>query len=124
MLQVRETSPFGFPILEVTGDLHVDSFEILEQALLKTLESRPERVGMDLRGVTYADLVGVSAVESAAQATRKLGGRLIIVGVSSDYRRAAMSGQRWMKLGDLCSHAPQACASCLIARHCNARVVA
>ena len=50
MLQVCETNLFGFPVVEVAGNLDMGNADILQEALLGAMQRKPERLGVDLRG--------------------------------------------------------------------------
>lgn len=122
MLQVCENNLFGFPVVEVAGNLDMGNAHMLQEALLGAMQSKPERLGVDLRGVTSADLAGITIIEWAAQAVRTWGARLVLLGASLEYQAAAQSSSRWLRLDDLCAGAPAACSHCPIMNLCERRL--
>jgi anti-sigma B factor antagonist len=74
-------------IFDVTGDIDLANSPEIRKALLREVrEIRPPRVLMNLTGVRYIDSSGVASLIEALKASRDLGSRFILFGLSGPAR--------------------------------------
>lgn len=68
--------------LRVTGEIHMDNSPQLRAALIQVCDEQPERVVVDLAGLTYIESSGIATLVEALQRTRQAGGQLVLRGLS------------------------------------------
>jgi len=74
-------------IFDVTGDIDLSSSPEVRKALLKELrETRTPRVVMNLSKVRYIDSSGVASLVEGLKASRDVGSRFILFGLSPSAR--------------------------------------
>jgi anti-anti-sigma factor len=76
--------PANFLPLEGEIDLHVSPR--IEGALTRMIKQRPERIVVDLSGVTFIDSSGLAALVHAKQNLNAYGGQLTISGMNDNVR--------------------------------------
>lgn len=70
-------------ILDISGDIDLaHSTEIRRMVLLEFRENRTPRVILNLRNVNYIDSSGVASLVEGLKASRDVGSRLILFGLS------------------------------------------
>ena len=70
-------------ILDITGDIDLaHSTEVRRMVLLEIRENRTPRVILNLREVNYIDSSGVASLVEGLKASRDVGSRLILFGLS------------------------------------------
>lgn len=70
-------------IFDLSGDIDLATSPELRKALLRELrERRTPRVVLNLKAVRYIDSSGVASLVEGLKASRELGGRLSLVGLS------------------------------------------
>jgi anti-sigma B factor antagonist len=70
-------------ILDISGDIDLaHSTEVRKLVLLEFREKRTPRVILNLRDVNYIDSSGVASLVEALKASRDVGSRLILFGLS------------------------------------------
>jgi anti-anti-sigma factor len=88
MLKVRRIEQFGFPILQVAGNLDLTTFGRLLTEVVHLLENRPQTLGLDLSQVTLADASAVSLVATAAEWMAEHDGKLRLLDTSPAFEEA------------------------------------
>ncbi|MBS2039092.1 STAS domain-containing protein [bacterium] len=86
MIQIRVCKKFGFPILQVGGELTPTTALTLLQAIREVCGQKPRTLGLDLSGVTEYDSTSNFVLDSAAQWLERDQGRLRILGMSKAVR--------------------------------------
>ncbi|MFN8607102.1 MAG: STAS domain-containing protein [Vulcanimicrobiota bacterium] len=86
MIQIRVCKKFGFPILQVTGELTPGTALTLLQSIREVCAQHPRTLGLDLSGVTEYDSTSNYVLDSAAQWLESGHGRLRILGMSKAVR--------------------------------------
>jgi anti-anti-sigma factor len=86
MIQIRVCKKFGFPILQVAGELTPVTAPTLLQGLREVCSQNPRTLGLDLSGVTLYDSTSNYIVDFAAQWMERGQGRLRILGMSKAVR--------------------------------------
>ena len=87
MLQISARHLDKTTILDVSGDIDLASSPDFRKAALRELrELRTPRVLLNLTAVHYIDSSGVASLVEALKASRDLGSRLILFGLSSGVR--------------------------------------
>lgn len=87
MIQIRVCKKFGFPILQVAGELTPVTAVSLLQSIREVCSSlKPRTLGLDLSGVTEYDSTSNYIVDFAAQWMEHSQGRLRILGMSKAVR--------------------------------------
>lgn len=84
MIQIRVCKKFGFPILQVGGELTPVTAVTLLQAIRDVCQKKPRTLGLDLSEVTDYDTTSNYILDSASQ---WMGGNLKILGMSKAVRR-------------------------------------
>ena len=84
MIQIRVIKKFGFPILQVTGELTPVTALTFLQAVRDVCQQKPRTLGVDLSDVTDYDETSNYVLGSAAQ---WMNGNLRILGMSKAVRR-------------------------------------
>lgn len=90
MIQIRVSKKFGFPILQVAGEMTPVTATTLLEALRDVCKNRPKTLGLDLSEVTDYDSTSNYIVDSAS---KWMNGNLRILGMSKavvrNFRRTA-----------------------------------
>lgn len=94
MLKVRRIEQFGFPILQVSGNLDLTTFGKLLTEVVHLLENSPHTLGLDLSQVTLADASAVSLVATAAEWMAEHNGKLRILDSSPAFQEAVRMNER------------------------------
>lgn len=97
MLKVRRIEHFGFPILQVSGNLDLTTFGKLLTEVVHLLEQKPPILGLDLSQVSLADASAVSLVATAAEWMAEHGGRLRILDSSPAFEEAVRENGRFLR---------------------------
>lgn len=84
MIRIKVCKQFGFPILQVGGEMTPVTAATFLQAVREACRRKPRTLGLDLSEVTDYDETSNYVVDSAAQ---WLGGNLKILGMSKAVRR-------------------------------------
>ena len=84
MIQIRVTKKFGFPILQVGGEMTPVTALTFLQAVREVCKKKPRTLGLDLSEVTDYDETSNYVLDSAAQ---WMNGNLRILGMSKAVRR-------------------------------------
>ena len=89
MSEASESSPFQQvrwvdkkAVVEVAGDIDLNSSLRFQQDLLNLLDRRPERIVVDLSRVPYMDSSGVASLVKLLSRTRKGNCSLLLAGLS------------------------------------------
>ena len=86
-LNLDHTSDDGVVALTVRGELDMDSGPRLQEVLTRLESAQPERLLLDLRGVSYFDSTGVQIVLDAEVRAREAGRALIVAPGAGEPRR-------------------------------------
>ena len=98
-------------IFDVTGDIDfANSREVRQSLLHEILESRAARVVVNLSQVGYIDSSGVASLVEGLKASRDLGSRFILFGLSTSAREV-LQLSRLIKVFEICDNEEQALAS-------------
>jgi anti-sigma B factor antagonist len=98
-------------IFEVSGDIDfANSREVRESVLEEINERRTGRVVVDLRQVRYIDSSGVASLVEGLKASRDLGSRFILIGLSPAAREV-LQLSRLTKVFEIYDSEEQALAS-------------
>jgi anti-anti-sigma factor len=86
----------GVPaVAEISGEIDIASASWLRETLLLAIRCYGPAICVDLRGVTFLDCSGVSALLATARRARLEGGRMRVTGPSAQARRViALLGLR------------------------------
>lgn len=76
---------YGVPVVEVAGELDLDTAGSFEDALSRALEAAETRVVVDLTGATFMDSSGVNSLVSRTREFREAGGEVPLA-VGDDQR--------------------------------------
>jgi anti-sigma B factor antagonist len=88
-------------ILDISGDIDLaHSIEVRKVVLLEFREKRTPRVILNLREVNYIDSSGVASLVEALKASRDVGSRLILFGLSP-IAREVLQLSRLLKLFEI-----------------------
>jgi len=98
-------------ILDVSGDIDfANSPEVRQSVLLEIRESRTPRVIVNLSQVRYIDSSGVASLIEGLKASRDLGSRFILVGLSTSAREG-LQLSRLTKVFEIYDNEEQALAT-------------
>jgi anti-anti-sigma factor len=86
-LDVARSEHDGVQLVELTGELDLDSIAELEMALAAASAGPAPRVCLDLTRLVFIDSSGLAAVVRAHVATAEAGGALIVVAAAGTVRR-------------------------------------
>ena len=75
------------PVVEIGGDIDVQSAPELREELLRLIRRRGPRLALDLGGVTFMDCAGIGVLVATRRRARLEGGWIRIIRVSSAARR-------------------------------------
>src|ERR1700687_1540808 len=98
-------------IFDLSGDIDFASSPEMRQSVLREIrESRASRVVVNLRQVRYIDSSGVASLIEGLKASRDLGSRFILFGLSTSVREV-LQLSRLMKVFEVYDNEEQAMAS-------------
>jgi anti-sigma B factor antagonist len=98
-------------IFDVSGDIDLANSPELRKVLLRDLrELRTPRVILNLRQVRYIDSSGVASLVEGLKASRDVGSRLILFGLSTSAREV-LQLSKLLKIFEVCDNEEQAVAS-------------
>ena len=98
-------------ILDVSGNIDISNSPEVRKALLKEIrEKGVSRVVLNLSGVGYIDSSGVASLVEGLKASRDLGSRLILFGLSESAREV-LKISRLLKLFEVYDDETQAITS-------------
>jgi anti-sigma B factor antagonist len=98
-------------ILDVSGNIDMSNSPEVRKTLLRVIrEKSAARVVLNLTGVAYIDSSGVASLVEGLKASRDLGLRLILFGLS-DSAREVLKISRLLKLFEVYENEQQAIAS-------------
>jgi anti-anti-sigma factor len=76
---VTSTLPGGVVEISPRGEVDVDTAHEVREAILSVLtKSRPTRIQLDMRWVSFIDSIGISAMVAGFQAARVSGAQLVV----------------------------------------------
>ena len=97
-------------IFDVSGDIDfANSPELRHLVLREIQENRPPRVVINLSEVHYIDSSGVASLVEGLKASRDLGSRFILFGLSTSAREV-LELSRLIKVFEVCDNEEQALA--------------
>lgn len=97
-------------IFDLTGDIDfANSPEVRESVLREIQENRPTRVAINLSKVHYIDSSGVASLVEGLKASRDLGSRFVLFGLSASTREI-LQLSRLIKVFEVCENEEQALA--------------
>jgi len=98
-------------IFDVSGDIDFANSPEMRQLLLREIrESRTARVIVNLREVRYIDSSGVASLVEGLKASRDLGSRFILIGLSTSAREV-LQLSRLIKVFEIHDNEEQALAT-------------
>jgi anti-sigma B factor antagonist len=98
-------------IFDVSGDIDfANSPEVRQSVLREIRDNRASRVVMNLRQVRYIDSSGVASLIEGLKASRDLGSRFILIGLSTSAREV-LQLSRLTKVFEIYDNEEQALAS-------------
>jgi anti-sigma B factor antagonist len=98
-------------ILDLSGDIDfANSPELRHSVLREIQESRTPRVVINLSKVHYIDSSGVASLVEGLKASRDLGSRFILFGLSTSVREV-LQLSRLIKVFEVCDNEDQALAA-------------
>jgi len=98
-------------ILDLSGDIDfANSPELRHSVLREIQESRTPRVVINLSKVHYIDSSGVASLVEGLKASRDLGSRFILFGLSTSVREV-LQLSRLIKVFEVCDNEQQALAA-------------
>ena len=110
-VQISTRQAGGTTILDVVGDIDLyNSTEVRKVMLAALREKRAPRVVVNLKAVRYIDSSGVASLVEGLKASRELGSRLILLGLSPAAREV-LELSRLIKLFEVYEDEAQALAS-------------
>jgi anti-sigma B factor antagonist len=68
-------------VLTVTGDINMMTSPRMRAALMQAASEQPQRLVVDLEGVTYIDSSGIATLVEALQRARRQGRQLVLRGL-------------------------------------------
>lgn len=98
-------------IFDISGDIDfANSREVRQSVLHEIQESRVSRVVVNLSQVGYIDSSGVASLVEGLKASRDVGSRFILFGISASAREV-LQLSRLIKVFEICDNEEQALAS-------------
>jgi anti-sigma B factor antagonist len=98
-------------ILDISGNIDMSNSPEVRKAVLHEIrDKRDPRVFLNLTGVAYIDSSGVASLVEGLKASRELGSRFILFGLS-DSAREVLKISRLLKLFEIYDNEEQATAS-------------
>ena len=110
-MQIVARAIQGWTILDLSGDIDLANSPAMRKALLGEIkEKRTPRVFLNLKNVRYIDSSGIASLVEGLKASRDLGSRLILYGLSKTVREV-MQLSRLQKIFEIYEDEEQALAS-------------
>jgi len=107
-MQISDRQVGQTTIFDVAGDIDLANSPELRRALLREIrENRRPRVVMNLIKVRYIDSSGVATLIEGLKASRDLGSRFILFGLSGSVREV-LQLSRLLKIFEVCDNEEQA----------------
>lgn len=101
----------GSTILDVSGDIDLSHSPAMRKALLGEIkEKKVPKVFLNLKEVRYIDSSGIASLVEGLKASRDMGSRLILYGLSTSVREV-MQLSRLQKIFEIYDSEEQALAS-------------
>jgi len=101
----------GGTILDITGDIDLAHSPAVRKALLQEIkEKKTPKVYLNLEKVRYIDSSGIASLVEGLKASRDLGSRLVLYGLSKSVREV-MELSRLQKIFEIHDDEAQATAS-------------
>src|SRR6202046_5561191 len=97
-------------IFDLSGDIDFANSPELRQSVLREFkENRPQRVVINLSEVHYIDSSGVASLVEGLRASRDLGSRFILFGLSTGVREV-MQLSKLVRIFEICENEEEAIA--------------
>ena len=110
-MQIAARALQGCTILDLSGDIDLANSPAMRKALLGEIkEKRTPKVFLNLKNVRYIDSSGIASLVEGLKASRDLGSRLILYGLSKTVREV-MQLSRLQKIFEIYEDEEQALAS-------------
>lgn len=101
----------GSTILDISGDIDLANSPTMRKVLLGEIrEKRTAKLFLNLKNVRYIDSSGIASLVEGLKASRDLGSRLILYGLSSAVREV-MQLSRLQKIFEIYDNEEQALSS-------------
>jgi anti-sigma B factor antagonist len=98
-------------IFDISGDIDMSNSPELRKALLHEIrDARATRVVLNLSAMKYIDSSGVASLVEGLKASRDMGSRFVLFGLSTSAREV-LQLSRLLKVFDVCDNEEQALAS-------------
>jgi len=110
-VQIAARLATGGTILDITGDIDLAHSPAMRKALLQEIkEKKTPKVFLNLEKVRYIDSSGIASLVEGLKASRDMGSRLILYGLSKTVREV-MELSRLQKIFEIHESEAQALAS-------------
>ena len=110
-MQIAARPATGGTILDITGDIDLAHSPAMRKALLLEIkEKKTAKVFLNLEKVRYIDSSGIASLVEGLKASRDMGSRLILYGLSKTVREV-MELSRLQKIFEIHESEAQALAS-------------
>jgi anti-sigma B factor antagonist len=110
-VQIAARPATGGTILDITGDIDLAHSPAMRKALLQEIkEKKTLKVFLNLEKVRYIDSSGIASLVEGLKASRDMGSRLILYGLSKSVREV-MELSRLQKIFEIHESEAQALAS-------------
>jgi anti-sigma B factor antagonist len=110
-VQIAARPATGGTILDITGDIDLAHSPAMRKALLQEIkEKKTPKVLLNLEKVRYIDSSGIASLVEGLKASRDMGSRLILYGLSKTVREV-MELSRLQKIFEIHESEAQALAS-------------
>ena len=110
-MQIAARPATGGTILDITGDIDLAHSPAMRKALLQEIkEKKTAKVFLNLEKVRYIDSSGIASLVEGLKASRDMGSRLILYGLSKTVREV-MELSRLQKIFEIHESEAQAVAS-------------
>jgi anti-sigma B factor antagonist len=110
-VQIAARTATGGTILDITGDIDLAHSPAMRKALLQEIkEKKTPKVFLNLEKVRYIDSSGIASLVEGLKASRDMGSRLILYGLSKTVREV-MELSRLQKIFEIHDSEAQALAS-------------
>lgn len=110
-MQIVARASDGFTIFDISGDIDLAHSPQMRKALLGEIkEKRIPKVLLNLKNVRYIDSSGIASLVEGLKASRDVGSRLILFGLSHNVREV-MQLSRLQKIFEIFDDEQQALAS-------------
>jgi anti-sigma B factor antagonist len=110
-VQIAARPATGGTILDITGDIDLAHSPAMRKALLQEIkEKKTPKVFLNLEKVRYIDSSGIASLVEGLKASRDMGSRLILYGLSKTVREV-MELSRLQKIFEIHESEAQALAS-------------